>query len=243
MAGKENNSITILYEDKHMLVLDKPAGVVVNRAETVRGKTIQDWMEEKFKTNETKGEGYDEVTFRKRSGVAHRLDKETSGCLVAAKTPEALAGILKAFKERKVKKHYLAVVHGRLEPLRGTVRLPMARSRKERQMWQVHYEGKAAETSWRVEKFFTKNGEEYSLVSLYPKTGRTHQIRVHMAFLKHPLAGDDKYLNRQKAEKDRQEAGRLMLHARGIELTEPLSGEKVNIESPLPEDFKKFTEE
>lgn len=220
--------VKILYEDEHLMVVDKPVGMVVNRAQSVAGQTVQDWAEEKIGIK-----GDEDEVFVKRSGIAHRLDKETSGCLVIAKTPEALEGMLRAFKERTVSKEYVAMVHGQLEPDEGTIRLPIGRDRVNRKRRKVMVEGKVAQTRWKVEK----RCEKFCLVHLFPTTGRTHQIRVHMQFLGHPLVGDKLYGNRKQVRREQAGTGRHFLHAAGVEFRHPITGEMVRVKSKLPEDL------
>src|SRR3990167_2215831 len=178
----EKLQLPIIWEDEQMLVVNKPPFVVVNRAETVKEETVADWAERHCEEAFRRGNLYgspreyardDEELFRKRSGVAHRLDKETSGCLLIAKNPRALTALLAQFKTREVKKEYLALVHGHLLPGEGTIRLPLARSRHDREKWEVKYSGKTAETGWKVEEYY----RQATLVRLFPRTGRTHPIR------------------------------------------------------------------
>jgi len=220
--------IEVLYEDKETIVINKPVGLVVNRAESVSSPTIQDWIEDKYKI------------FIDRSGICHRLDKETSGCLVIAKSPEALMYYLKLFKKRELTKEYVALVHGKVEPDEGTVVLPLKRSRVDREKWQVHYEGRRAETSWIVLKRFSYEKSEHwgnvlTYLRLNLKTGRTHQIRVHLSFLGWPIFADEKYLNKDLAGRDRERLDHHFLHAERISFKN-FSGEKVRVEAPLPPD-------
>ena len=231
--------IEVLYEDNETIIINKPVGLVVNRAESVSGETVQDWIEEKL------GEKFFQYTdkvFRQRSGFCHRLDKETSGCLVIAKTPEALRYYLKLFKKRELTKEYAALVHGRVEPEEGTVILPMKRSQFDREKWQVHYEGKRAETSWTVlDRFKYENSEHWknalTYIRLNLKTGRTHQIRVHLSFLGWPIFADEKYLNKELAVRDREFLSHHFLHAERITL-KLFSGDEIKVVAPLPEDCK-----
>ncbi len=239
--------IEILFEDENTLVINKPVGVVVNRAESIKGLTVQDWMERRWRveglmnqtpTREIRDD--DEKVFFQRSGVCHRLDKETSGCLMIAKNPEALKYYLGLFKQRKIKKTYLALVHGRVEPDEGEVVLPLRRNILNREKWQVHFEGKRAVTEWKVMKRFAYPGHEHwkdalTLLRLNLKTGRTHQIRVHLSFLGWPIFADDKYLNKKFGREDRNYLDHHFLHAASIEFVS-FDGVKVIVEAPLPEE-------
>jgi len=236
--------IEVLYEDNDTLVINKPVGLVVNRADSVSSPTVQDWAENylriKYQVLSIKYGEKDIELFLERSGVCHRLDKETSGCLVIAKNPDALRYYLKLFKERKLIKEYVALVHGRVEPSEGTVILPMKRSLFDREKWQVHYEGKKAVTSWKVIDRFTYEGSEHwknalSYLRLYLKTGRTHQIRVHLSFLGWPIFADEKYLNKELAERDRKYLSHHFLHAEKL-VFNSFGGEEVEVVAPLPLD-------
>ena len=236
-------NIDILYQDESTVVINKPVDVVVNRANTVGNETIQDWVEEQDWWKE-----YGDELFSGRSGVCHRLDKETSGCLLIAKNPEALSHYLKLFKDRKVQKTYRAMVHGRVEPKEGTIILPMRRKPFDRQKWQVRYDGKRAETSWKVEQYIEweqtqpRWKDTLTWLSVFPKTGRTHQIRVHLSFLRWPIFADDKYLNEKQARNDRRYMRHHFLHAAVLEI-EAFSGKQLKIEAPLPEDCQSFLTE
>lgn len=231
-----NLDLTILWEDADILVVNKPPFVVVNRAESIKGETVQDWARRKLHLLGGQAEGpEEEKVFLARSGVAHRLDKETSGCLVIAKNPEALTALLAQFKKREVKKEYLALVHGHLLPSEGTVRLPLARSRFDREKWEIKYSGKSAETAWKVEKYYRLT----SLVRLYPKTGRTHQIRVHLAHLGFPIYADEKYLTRSLVAGDRERLTHHFLHAAKIGFFDMKHAWR-EVAAPLPDDTAKL---
>lgn len=188
----------VLYEDEYLKVVDKPAGMVVNRVE---GGPL----------------------------FAHRLDKETSGCLLIAKEQKVLEKLMLSFKNREVKKEYLAVVHGRLEPREGTIKLPIGRLKGDGVRRAVRVEGRMSETSWLVERHF----DNLSLVRLFPTTGRTHQLRVHLSHLGHPIVGDFLYLNDSQRKIDRAKYDRHLLHAAVIEFPHPVTGVRVRVESPL----------
>ncbi len=218
-------------------MINKPVGLVVNRAESVKEPTVQDWVERKLGD---KFFQYDDKLFRQRSGFCHRLDKDTSGCLMIAKTPEALKYYLKMFKERKLTKEYVALVHGRVEPVDGTVVLPLKRSQFDREKWQVHYEGKRAETSWHVvERYKYANSEHWknslTYLRLNLKTGRTHQIRVHLSFLGWPIFSDEKYLNKEMSLRDHMLLSHHFLHAERLSFSS-FNGNEVKVIAPLPSD-------
>ncbi len=229
-------NLIILWEDNDITVINKPPFVVVNRADSIRGETVQDWAERKLGLGTPSSlEGEDGELFIRRSGVAHRLDKETSGCLLIAKNPAALKSLLRQFHDRLIKKEYLALVHGHLTPESGTIRLPLARSRFDREKWAIKYSGKVAETAWSVERYFV----ETTLVRLYPKTGRTHQIRVHLAHMGFPIFSDEKYLTKGLVAGDRLKLPFHFLHAQKIGFRD-MAGEWQSIEAPLPEDAAKL---
>lgn len=224
----------ILLEDQWLLVLEKPAGWVVNRAQTVKKDTIQDWLEKNF--------FFPVFKFKEcRSGIVHRLDKETSGILLVAKTPQSFFALQKQFKERQVKKKYLALVHGKLVPQFGSINVPISRSPFDRKKFGVFLGGRPAQTDYEVKKYYQKDdGEILTLVDLEPKTGRTHQIRVHLKYLGHPLVGDAFYAGRKTARADRRWCPRHFLHAYFLSFFHPQKENKiVKIKSPLPQDLKK----
>lgn len=214
--------IPILYEDNSLVAINKPAGVVVNRAQSVKEETIEDWAR---KRNEGSLD---------RGGVVHRIDKETSGILLIAKTPEAFEKLQRQFKERSVKKTYLALVHGKLVPSQGEIRVPIGRLPWNRQRFGVVPDGKEAVTRYKVIKD--------NLIELYPETGRTHQIRVHLKYINHPVVGDYLYAGRKTARDDRKWAGRVMLHAWKLSCSHPISGKTIALEAPIPDDMIKFSD-
>jgi len=222
----------IIWEDKDIVVINKPAGVVVNRVESAKGETVQDWAEKNLKLT-----GLDEEQMKARSGVAHRLDKETSGALLIAKNPAVLEHLMDQFKRRVIKKEYVALVHGKLEPEKGTIKLPVRRSLGDRKKQEVHFEGKQSETSWEVERYLsTRSGlVGYSLVRVKPRTGRMHQIRVHLAHLGHPIFADIKYLGKKKRGGDRKLLDHHFLHATRICFFD-MAGNWQEAEVELPEE-------
>lgn len=195
----ENEILPILYEDDDVVVIDKPAGVLTHP----KGKIVDEFSVASFMKNRSNFSEDDE-----RPGIVHRLDRDTSGVIIAAKNADALSFLAKQFSDRKAKKTYLAVVEGKLEPQEAQIDAPIGRHPKAPSTFRVHHEGKSAQTTCRV---LAENKKE-GLVELKPFTGRTHQLRVHMAYTKTPIKGDRVY---------GKEADRLYLHARELEITLP----------------------
>ncbi|MCL5435109.1 MAG: RluA family pseudouridine synthase [Patescibacteria group bacterium] len=250
------SQIKVIYEDSDLLVLDKPAGITVNRSDTTREEeTVQDWVDAKFPIfpglAKRSGAGNFQFSkdkdsdFYKRSGIVHRLDKETSGILLVAKTPEAFESLQKQFKERVIKKTYLALVHGKVAPETGEISVPVGRLPWDRKKFGVLAGGREAVTRYRVISNFqfpisNKKEEQMSLLELYPETGRTHQIRVHLKYFNHPIFADFLYAGRKISRDDRKILGRVFLHAHKIAFTHPVSCKHIVLESPLPEELKKI---
>ena len=224
----------ILYEDKELIVLDKPAGWVVNDAETVKdGNTIQRWLAENFNFEIAKDRVY-------RSGIVHRLDKDTSGVLVIAKTKNTFEKLQSKFKERTVKKTYLALLHGLLPEKEGEVRASVGRLPWNRRRFGVLPGGRDSLTRYSlVSKFKNpESDEKLSLVEFFPETGRTHQIRIHAKHLGHAIVADDFYAGRKTARKDKKWCPRLFLHAAEISFTHPSKGDLVKFKSSMPSDLQ-----
>lgn len=222
----------VVFEDEHLLVINKPAGVTVNRAETVETETLQDWVE-KYLPEIKESE---DSTFRSRSGMVHRLDKETSGIMIWAKTPESMNNLMREFKQRRVKKGYIALVHGLLATRSGHVTLPLARSKKNRMRFEVVLGGKISETMYEVENQWQEK-KGLSLVKLSPKTGRTHQLRVVMKHLGHPIVADDIYLNERQYQEDVAWCKRLFLHAQTISFDHPVTLRRLTFAQELPSEL------
>src|SRR5947199_381276 len=186
-----------------------------------------------------------------RSGIVHRLDKDTSGVMIVAKNAMAFQRLATQFKERSVSKEYLALVWGKLERETGIVNRPIGRHRSDRKrMSSVHFLAKArpAITEWVVEKYFTINEEPrirgwLTWIRLKPRTGRTHQIRVHLADLKHPLVGDKIYGRKRPSTAKINQWGveifpRQALHAEKLEINHPRSGQRMHFVAPLADDLR-----
>ena len=218
----------ILAEDEALLVIDKPAGLVVHPAPSHQGMTLIDWLREHLG-----GKIIDLFADQQRLGLVHRLDKDTSGVLLIAKNVVAQTALSRQFQDRSIQKTYAAFVEGVLSSSTGTISAPVARSRKSPSRMAVSNYGRPSETRFSVVKPY----KEVSQVSLEPKTGRTHQIRVHMAAVGHPIVGDMTY-GSQARWKETFGIARPLLHAERIELTHPQTQERVAFTAPWPEDFK-----
>jgi 23S rRNA pseudouridine1911/1915/1917 synthase len=229
--------LTIIYEDRDLLVINKPPGLVVHPAPGHRGGTLLNALLHHCPDLAEIGEV-------SRPGLVHRLDKDTSGLLVAAKTSLAHAALVRQFQAHAISKRYLALVWGRLPEIEGRIEKEVGRHPRERQKMSVHpRRGKAAVTFWRVRREFPG---PLTLVELTPQTGRTHQLRVHLASLGHPVLGDATYgggvsrlAGAPKLKGLRPLVRRQLLHAWQLGVTHPRTGEKMSWEAPLPEDFQR----
>ncbi len=223
-----------VYWDDSILIIDKPPGLVVNRAESVKGETLQDWIEK----GGWIGKEVEDEVFLQRSGLAHRLDKDTSGLLLIARTPEALHFLLGEFKNRRVHKEYLALVYG-LTPQEGVIDAPIQRNPFNRRRFTVFIGGRQSKTKYKLEKSYFYQGQWFSLVRVFPQTGRTHQVRVHFRYLGHPLVGDLLYSGRKQRQLGLEISPRLFLHATSLSFRHPSSKRVVTFSSPLPADLQK----
>jgi 23S rRNA pseudouridine1911/1915/1917 synthase len=226
-------TIPILFEDAQFLCVNKPPGIVVNRADSVTVETIQDWVMRVYPDLPREHE-----EFYSRAGIVHRIDKETSGCLLIAKNPTAFEHLQAQFKERTIKKTYLAIAHGILVPEEGEIRAPVGRLPWNRERFGILPGGKEAVTRYKTIKTeIIKKDIPVTLVALFPETGRTHQIRVHLKYINHPIVSDFQYAGRKTSRNDRLWAPRVMLHAWKISCVHPTLGTAVSIEAPVPEDM------
>ena len=226
----------IIYEDEALMVLDKPAGWVVNDAATTVGvPTVQGWIAKNYDYSLAR-------SVEHRSGIVHRIDKETSGILLVAKAKTAFEALQAQFKERKVTKTYIALVHGKLEASEGIVNASVGRLPWRRDRFGVLPGGREAQTRYQVETSLFKgegeNREYFSLLRVSPKSGRTHQIRIHLQYLHHPIVGDSFYAGRKTSRNDRLWCPRLFLHAGEIVFSHPINGQRVSFSSQLPGDLQ-----
>lgn len=228
--------IKILYEDGFVLALDKPSGLMVHADGRSKEKTLVDWISENRPELEEVGE--DQVLQSgetiKRPGIVHRLDRDTSGVILVCKTPESFSYIKSQFQNRKVEKIYHTFVWGKFSELNGVVDKPIGRSASDFRRWSAEYgargELREAVTEYKVLK---QNGE-FACLEVIPKTGRTHQIRVHMKAIGHPVICDKLYAPKLPPVLGFQ---RLALHALSISLELP-DKKALKVEAPLPEEFK-----
>ncbi len=224
----ENIPIEIVYEDETLVVVNKPAGLVVHPGGGTPSGTLANALVYHFQ----KLPG---TTVR--PGIVHRLDKDTSGLMVVAKTENALENLSDQFRDRSVYKSYVALVHGRVQSNSGKIDQPLARDRSNRTRMAVVRGGRNALTLYRVRRAF----DRFTLLDVELKTGRTHQIRVHLAWMKHPVVGDETYGGgRDNTIQDPRLRARIrslnrhFLHAEKLGFTHPQTGEFVKFESPLP---------
>jgi 23S rRNA pseudouridine1911/1915/1917 synthase len=235
--------VRTIFEDEDLLVLDKPSGITVNRSETTKGKdTIQDWLEEKYPVSGEEYQKENNAAFYNRCGIVHRLDKETSGVLIVARNPETFFFLQSQFKERLVSKSYVALVHGLVKPSAGEITVPVGRLPWNRTRFGIVPGGKASVTEFQVLDYYTlqENKLKLTYLELFPQTGRTHQIRVHLKYAGYPIFSDALYAGRKTAREDRKYLSRMFLHASKITFIHPKSGERVTFESKLPDELQQF---
>jgi 23S rRNA pseudouridine1911/1915/1917 synthase len=254
----ENIPLEIVYEDEFLAVVNKRAGMVVHPGAGVSNGTLANAIAWHFKfqipDSRLKGEtvsvppavaGGFSANISNRIGIVHRLDKDTSGLIVVAKTEEIHEALSEQFRAREVFKSYVALVHGETEENSGTIDAPIAREKHNRTKMSVRAHGRNALSLWKVKKRF----EKFTLLSVEIKTGRTHQIRVHLAYLNHPIVGDetynagrDKTVHNLEIRKTIQDLNRFFLHAEKLGFTHPKSGERLNFTAPLPAELTEFLE-
>lgn len=221
--------IDIIYEDKDIIVVNKPKGMVVHPANGNPDGTLVNAILAKCK------DSLSGIGGEIRPGIVHRLDKDTSGLLIIAKNDQAHINMSKQIQDRKVIKKYIALVKGVIGENTATIDMPIARSTKDRKKMAVDPKGKEAITHYKVLQRYDK----YTLLEIKIDTGRTHQIRVHMAYIGHPVVGDMQYSN------GKNEFGieGQMLHSKYLEFEHPITGKRLKLEAPLPEYFEQVLKE
>ena len=222
--------IEIVHEDETLVVVNKPAGLVVHPAAGIHSGTLANALAYHFQQLPNASSV--------RPGIVHRLDRDTSGLLVVAKTEAALENLSDQFRARTVYKSYAALVHGRVNTDAGKIEQPLARDPSNRTRMAVVRGGRSALSVYRVKQRFNR----FTLLDVDLKTGRTHQIRVHLAWLKHPVVGDETYgagrdntIQNVRLKAQIRNLDRHFLHAEKLAFTHPQTGERIKYESPLPE--------
>ena len=223
----EDIPLDVLYEDLQIMVINKQPGLVVHPApghaqHTLVNAILNHCIQLAQTDNPL------------RPGIVHRLDKDTSGCLMIAKDDESLRKIGIQFEKRQVTKVYSALVFGRMDAFKGEIELAIGRHPTDRKKMAVTLTGKPAHTTFEVVERF----KQATLVNVYLRTGRTHQIRVHMAYLGHPVLGDSEYGKKGGDLSEKLEIGRQMLHAAFLAVKHPKTQERVEFSAPMPLDMK-----
>lgn len=252
--------IKIVYESPEFLIINKPSGLLTHPANRQdKSKSVVSWLLEKYpeivKVTDKYGEGVgssstsldsSKLVLDKwtdlRPGIVHRLDRETSGLMLIAKTQSAFDYFKKLFAERKIKKSYLALVHGHLKKQIGIIETPLGKlgaHQTTRTYGHRRLKEKSATTEYKVLGYYTLNAEPYTRIEVSPKTGRTHQIRAHLKSIGHPMVCDSLYAGRRAICPP--ELGRMFLHASKLSFISP-TGEAITVEADLPPELEKFLE-
>ncbi len=247
-------SLNIVFENDQVLVVDKPAGLVVNRSETIKEETLQDQLAGYF------GLSNGDLGIGDRAGIVHRLDRETSGLLLVAKVQKSFDFLQKQFAQRKVQKEYIALVHGEIKQDEGTITSAVGRIGKFGK-FGVSDAGRESETAYELVKrykfnekkfaqivgqgfikprinYLKKHAQDYTQLKVLPKTGRTHQIRVHLKSIGHPVVSDLIYTPAKLLKFDSVWCSRMFLHAAKLTFIDPATKSSVEFTSLLPKDLK-----
>ncbi len=246
--------LEIIFENKEIIVVNKPAGIIVNRSQTVSGQTLQDEIAMYL------GLRGQDLGIGERAGIVHRLDRETSGLILVAKSEKSFEKLQEQFRNRKVEKEYVALVHGHIKDEKVEIKNKIVRIGKFGKFGIAHYrqEGKEAESlvvknsnlqfkqnnfKSILEKgdfnkirrrYLEKNAMFYSLVSVFPKTGRTHQIRVHLKHFGNPVVSDSIYAPSKLLSFDSYWCPRLFLHAKSIKFVDPQTNKEMSFTQEIP---------
>ena len=237
----ENIPLDIVYEDEYLAVINKPAGMVVHPGAGVQSGTLANAIA--FHFAESFAQQNKEDPDNLRIGIVHRLDKDTSGLIVVAKTDEIHEELSEQFRERLVYKSYIALVHGSPDQNTGKIEAPIGRNKHNRLRMKVATHGRSALSLWKVRKRYDK----FTLLDVEIKTGRTHQIRVHMGYIKHPLVGDEIYnegrdntVADHTARNGIASMNRFFLHAERLSFTHPVTKERMEFTQELPPELNQF---
>lgn len=235
----ENIPLDVVYEDDVLLVINKPASLVVHPAAGIHSGTLANALAFHF-------QNLPSATGSARPGIVHRLDRDTSGLMVVAKTESSMENLADQFRDRTVFKSYVALVHGHLESESGLVDQPLARDPGNRTRMAVVRGGRNAVSLYKVRRRY----QRFTLVDVEIKTGRTHQIRVHLAWLKHPVVGDESYgggrdnmIQDAHLRAEVRNLGRHFLHAEELGFNHPTTGERMKFKAPLPPELSSLLEE
>jgi len=220
-ATPENLPLDVMFEDEHIIVINKAAGVLVHPSNKVKTGTLTNALSHYYLETEQRGA---------RTGLVHRLDAYTSGVIVIAKTLRAHRGLSKSFHHRQVEKRYVTIVRGVLADDAGIIDAPIGHDPKTWPRWKVMDDGKPSQTRYRVIRRFP----EHTLVEFEPLTGRTHQIRIHSTFIGHPVIGDPFYGRSATNSANGPHLKNHLLHAARLEFVHPVSRETMSFEAPLP---------
>lgn len=237
----ENIPLDIVYEDEYLAVINKPAGMVVHPGAGVQSGTLANAIAFHFAESFTEQNRDDPESTR--IGIVHRLDKDTSGLIVVAKSDEMHEALSEQFRAREVYKSYVALVHGTVEQTIGKIDAPIGRNKHNRLRMKVATYGRSAVSLWKVRKRFDK----FTLLDIEIKTGRTHQIRVHTAYINHPVVGDENYNEGRdntvadiKIRNAIAALGRFFLHAEKLSFTHPKTHERLEFTQELPTELKEL---
>jgi 23S rRNA pseudouridine1911/1915/1917 synthase len=233
----EDIPLDVVFEDEFLAVINKPAGMVVHPGAGVQSGTLANAIAHRFKVQSSKFKN------ESRVGIVHRLDKDTSGLIVVAKTDEIHEALSEQFRDREVYKSYVALVHGSPEENTGKIEASIGRNKHNRLRMKVATSGRSALSLWKVRKRYDK----FTLLDVEIKTGRTHQIRVHMAYINNPVAGDEIYNEgRDNTVSDTnvrnaiRSLGRFFLHAERLSFTHPKTGERMEFVQEMPGELLTF---
>ncbi len=239
----EDIPLDIVFEDEYLAVVNKPAGMVVHPGAGVQSGTLANAIAYHFLSEPGAIATGSNAETSNRIGIVHRLDKDTSGLIVVAKTDEIHEALSEQFRERLVYKSYIALVHGSPETNTGKIEAPIGRNKHNRLRMKVSTHGRSALSLWKVRQRYAK----FTLLDVEIKTGRTHQIRVHMAYINHPVVGDEIYnegrdntvadTNARNAIKSME---RFFLHAEKLSFTHPVTKERQDFSVPLPPTLSSF---
>ena len=239
----ENIPLDIVYEDEFLAVINKPAGMVVHPGAGVQSGTLANAVAYHFLSEPGAVATGSNADASNRIGIVHRLDKDTSGLIVVAKTDEIHEALSEQFRERQVFKSYVALVHGSPDQNTGKIEAPIGRNKHNRLRMKVATHGRSALSLWKVRTRYNK----FTLLDVEIKTGRTHQIRVHMAYINHPIVGDEIYnegRDNTVADTNTRNAiasmNRFFLHAERLSFAHPKTGERMEFMQPLPTELSEF---